>query len=460
MSRIFLFAALLWPLAALAQDGAPAPAAAPAATPAVPTPSVAPAAPRAPASGKMELVDRIVAVVNNEVITQFELSERVGRILKELAQRGTPLPPRDQLERQVLERMILDKVQLQLARDTGLRVDDLDLDKTIARIAEGNNISLTEFRTRLERDGIAFDKFREDVRTEIVLSRLREREVDNKITVAESEIDNFLADQGAAAKGAPVEYNVAHILLRVPEQARPDQLEQQRSRALEVVKQLRGGADFAQVAAVYSDAPDALRGGAMGWRSQDRLPELFVEALAKLQPGDVSDVLRSPAGFHVLKLLDRRGASALSEVEQFHVRHILVRTNELVSEADARRKLTQLRERIANGADFGELARLHSDDASASRGGDLGWIYPGDTVPEFERAFMHLKDGEVSEPVKTPFGWHLIQVLEHRTADASAERKRLDARKILRERKSDEAYQEWLRQLRDRAYVEYRLEDR
>jgi peptidyl-prolyl cis-trans isomerase SurA len=441
MLRILLVLALLPPLGAAAQDRAPAPAPA--------------------ASGKTELVDRIVAVVNNEVITQFELSERIGRILKELAQRGTPLPPREQLERQVLERMILDKVQLQLARDTGLRVDDLDLDRTIGRIAEGNNMSLTEFRGRLEKDGIPFDKFREDVRTEIVLSRLREREVDNKITVAESEIDNFLADQtGTAAKGAPVEYNVAHILVRVPEQARPDQLEQQRNRALEVVKRLRGGADFAQVAAVYSDAPDALRGGAMGWRAQDRLPELFVEALAKLQPGDVSDVLRSPAGFHVLKLIDRRGAAALREVEQVHVRHILVRTNELVSEADAKRKLEQLRERITHGADFAELARLHSDDASASRGGDLGWIFPGDTVPEFERAFTQMKDGEVSEPVKTPFGWHLIQVLEHRTADASAERRRLDARKVLRERKSDEAYQEWLRQLRDRAYVEYRLEDR
>jgi peptidyl-prolyl cis-trans isomerase SurA len=441
MLRILVAIALLWSLAGLAQERAPAPGS-------------------PPASGRIELVDRIVAVVNSEVITQFELSERVGRILKELAQRGTPLPARDQLERQVLERMILDKVQLQLARDTGLRVDDLDLDRTIGRIAEGNNLSLTQFRTTLEKDRIAFDKFREDVRTEIILSRLREREVDNKITVAESEIDNFLADQGDAAKGAPVEYNVAHILLRVPEQARPDQLEQQRGRALEVVKRLRSGADFAQIAAVYSDAPDALRGGAMGWRAQDRLPELFVEALAKLQPGDVSDVLRSPAGFHVLKLIDRRGAAALRDVEQMHIRHILVRTNELVSEADARRKLVQLRERIANGADFGELARLHSDDASASRGGDLGWIFPGDTVPEFERAFMHLKDGEVSEPVKTPFGWHLIQVLERRTADASAERKRLDARKVLRERKSDEAYQEWLRQVRDRAYVEYRLEDR
>jgi peptidyl-prolyl cis-trans isomerase SurA len=417
--------------------------------------------PAAPAtlSGRIVLVDRIVAVVNNEVITQFELSERVGRVLKELAQRGTPLPGRDQLERQVLERMIFDKVQLQLARDTGLRVDDLDLDRTIGRIAESNRLSLTEFRRTLERDGIPFDKFREDVRTEIVLSRLREREVDNKITVAESEIDNFLADQ-VDGKEAAVEYNVAHILLRVPEQARPEQLEQQRSRANEVIKRLRGGDDFAQVAAVYSDAPDALRGGVMGWRSQDRLPELFVEALAKLQLGDVSDVLRSPAGFHVLKLIERRGAAALKEVEQTRVRHILVRTNEIVSEDDARRKLTQLRERVANGVDFGELARLHSDDASASRGGELGWVYPGDTVPEFERALVNLKAMEVSEPVKTPFGWHLIQVLERRIADASAERKRLEVRKALRDRKSDEAHQDWLRQLRDRAYVEYRLEDR
>ncbi len=436
MMRLFTAAlAILWCCAALPQERQPA------------------------ASSRPIPVDRIVAVVNNEVITQFELSERVGRVLKDLAQRGTPLPARDALERQVLERMILDKVQLQLARDTGLRVDDLDVDRTIGRIAESNRMSLTEFRARLERDGIPYDKFREDIRTEITLSRLREREVDNKITVAESEIDNFLADQGGS-KEAAVEYNVAHILLRVPEQARPEQLEQQRERANDVVKRLRGGADFAQIAAVYSDAPDALQGGVIGWRGRDRLPELFVEALAKLQPGDVSGVLRSPAGFHVLKLLERRGAAAPEGVEQVHIRHILVRTNELVSEDEAKRKLNQLRERIRNGVDFAELARLHSDDASASRGGDLGWVYPGDTVPEFERAYMSLKDGEVSQPVKTPFGWHLIQVLERRKADVSAERKRLEARKALRERKSDEAYQEWLRQQRDRAYVEYRLDER
>ncbi|MGB7542308.1 MAG: peptidylprolyl isomerase [Burkholderiales bacterium] len=406
------------------------------------------------------LVDRIIAVVNSEVITQYELSARVDRVLKELRQRGTPPPDREQLERQVLERVITDKVQLQYAKETGLRVNDLDLDRTIGRVAEGNRMSLTEFRRTLERDGVPFDKFREEVRNEILISRLREREVDNKITVSDSEIDNYLAEQDGK-KDTAVEYSVAHILLRVPEQARPEQLERQRARAEEVVRRLKSGADFAQLAATYSDAPDALQGGAMGWREPRRLPEMFVQALAGLRPGDVSDVLRSPAGFHVLKLVDKRGAgTAPMLVEQTHVRHILVRTNEVVSEDDGRRKLLQLRERIVNGADFAELARLHSDDGSAARGGDLGWLYPGDTVPEFERAVAELKPLEVSQPVKTQFGWHLIQVLERRTADVSSDRKRLEARKALRDRKSDEAYQEWLRQLRDRAYVEYRLDER
>ena len=411
------------------------------------------------ASERVTLVDRIVAVVNKEVITQYELSERSERALKELGRRGTSLPARGDIERQVLERLITDKVQLQYAKETALRVDDLDLDRTIGRIAENNNLSLTEFRQRLERDGVRFDKFREELRDEILISRLREREVNSKITVSEGEIENFIADQGEK-KSAAVEYNIAHILVRVPEQASPEQLENRRARAGEAVKRLRDGTDFAQIAATYSDAPDALQGGVMGWRSQDRLPDLFVDTLAKLKPGEVSDVLRSPAGFHVLKLVGQRGAGAPLLVEQAHVRHILVRTNELVSENDAKRKLLQLRERIVNGVDFAELARLNSDDSSASRGGDLGWVYPGDTVPEFERAFMELKPMEMSQPVKTPFGWHLIQVLERRTADMSSDRKRLEARKALLDRKSDEAYQEWLRQLRDRAYVEYRLEDR
>jgi peptidyl-prolyl cis-trans isomerase SurA len=408
---------------------------------------------------RTSLVDRILAVVNSEVITQYDMSERVTRAQRELRSRSIPAPDESELRRQVLERMILERVQLQLARETGLQIDDLQLDATIARIAESNNMPLTEFRRALERDGIPFDKFREEVRTEVILSRLREREVDNKISVAESEIDNFIADQ-KEAKNPSVEYNLSHILIRLPEQARPEQITQQRARADEAVKRVKAGADFAQVVATYSDASDALEGGNMGWRTQDRLPELFAGAAAGLKPGEISEVLRSPAGFHILKLNERRGAGAPYMVEQNHIRHILVRTSETVSQDEARRKLVALRERIVNGSNFGELARLNSDDGSASRGGDLGWIYPGDTVPEFERAVKDLKPLEVSQPIKTQFGWHLIQVLERRTTDASSERKRLEARKALRERKSDEAFQEWLRQLRDRAWVEYRLEDR
>jgi peptidyl-prolyl cis-trans isomerase SurA len=415
--------------------------------------------PERAAAPRIVLVDRIVAVVNKEVITQFELSQRVDRVLKDLSRRGTSLPDRREIEKQVLERLITERVQLQLARETGVRVEDMELDRTINRVAEGNKVSLTEFRTMLERDGIAFDKFREELRDEILISRLREREVNSKLTVSEGEIDNFLAEQGEK-KGTATEYNVAHILVRVPEQASPEQLEARRARAEQALGRLKDGTDFAQVAATYSDAPDALQGGAIGWRNQDRLPDLFVEALAKLKPGQVSGVLRSPAGFHVLKLIDVRGAGGQIMVEQAHVRHILVRTNELVSEQEARRKLEQLRERIVNGANFAELARLNSDDSSASRGGDLGWLYPGDTVPEFERAFAELKPMEVSQPVKTPFGWHLIQLMERRTADMSSDRKRVEARKALLERKGDEAYQEWLRQLRDRAYVELRLDER
>jgi len=411
------------------------------------------------AAAPVALVDRIVAVVNKEVITQRELNERMDRIEKDLARRGTSLPAREELERQVLERLIIEKVQLQLAQETGLRVDDLELDRTVARVAEGNKLSMAQFRQALERDGIRFDTFREALRNEILVNRLRERDVISKITVSDGEIENLLSEQ-SERKGAGTEYEIAHILVRVPEQPSPEQLNARRERAEEAMRRGREGADFAQVAAAYSDAPDALQGGVMGWRSQDRLPELFVEALTKLKPGDVSGVLRSPAGFHVLKLIALRGAGAPLMVEQSHVRHILVRTNELVSESDARRKLTNLRERILHGENFGELARLNSDDGPAQRGGDLGWVYPGDTVPDFERALSELKPMEISQPVKTSFGWHLIQLLERRTADMSPERKRIEARRVLLDRKGDEAYQEWLRQLRDRAYVELRLEER
>lgn len=404
------------------------------------------------------LLDRIVAVVNRDVVTWLELRERVEATERQLRRQGTPPPEREVLERQLLERLILEKAQLQLAEETGIRVDEVQLDRTLERIAQDNGLTPVEFRRLLERDGVAFERFREEVRVQMVLARLREREVDDRIEVSESEVDLFL-EQDRTAGGGAVEYNLAHILVRLPEQASPERIAEARAKAERARAEALAGGDFARLAASYSDAADALSGGAMGWRAADRLPELFVGALARMKPGEVSEVLRSPAGFHVLKLLDARSAGGEPQVTQTRVRHILLRASETVSEAEVRRKLADLRERIViGGADFAELARQHSEDATAARGGSLDWVFPGDTVPEFERAMDALAPGEVSAPVKTPLGWHLIQVLERRTAGLTPERRRLQARLALRERKAEEAYQEWLRQLRDRTWVEIRLE--
>jgi peptidyl-prolyl cis-trans isomerase SurA len=420
-------------------------------------PAPAPAKP-APARGP-QLIDRIVAVVNTEVITQRDLAERIALVGTQLKRQGTPPPPPDVLERQVLERMVMDRVQVQFARDTGVRVDDLQVDRTVQLIADNNKLTLAEFRRALEREGVSFDRFREDIRNEIVISRLREREVDSKIQIGESEIDVFLQELQSGDAGS--QFNLSHILVRVPENASPEQVDARLRRAQEALAKARAGDDFGQLAVSYSDAPDALQGGNMGWRDRDRLPELFTDALARMKPGEVSEVLRSPAGFHIVRLNDRRGGGGSFMVEQTRARHILARVNELVSETEARRRVTLLRQRIVEGADFAELARLNSDDtASAQRGGELSWTVPGDLVPEFERAMSQLKIGEVSQPVRTPFGFHIIQVLERRTADLSADRKRIEARRVLRDRRADEAYQEWLRQLRDRAYVDLRLDER
>ena len=408
-------------------------------------------------------VDRIVAVVNNEAITSVELRSRLATVERQLRGQNVQMPPRDVLEKQMLERMIADRVQLQLAKETGLRVSDIELDAALRRIAENNRLGLSDFRTALERDGIAWAKFREEIRDEIVLSRIREREVDSKIVVSEGEIDNYLANPEQGAADANAEVMVAHIILRIPEQASPDQLMRIGAKAQAALGQIRGGEDFARVAASVSDAPDALNGGVLGLRPLDRLPALYAEAVQKLKPGEVSEILRSAAGFHIVKLVERRGGSAqpaLAPLRQTRARHILIKVNELVSADEARRKLVSLKERLDNGGDFAELARLYSNDLSATRGGDLGWLYQGDTVPDFERAMDALKINQISEPVQSPFGFHLIQVLERRTEDVTAERKRLVARQVLRERKAEEAYQDWIRQMRDRAYVEYRSDER
>jgi peptidyl-prolyl cis-trans isomerase SurA len=405
------------------------------------------------------LLDRIVAVVNEDVITRRDLDDRMRVVSVQLREQGTPAPPTDVLEKQVLDRMIYTRVQLQFAKETGLRVDDGQLDSAIARIAENNKITPAKLRETLEKDGVSFAKFREDIRDEIVMSRLREREVDNKITVAESEIDNLL-NALKSQDGKSEEFDLSHILVRVPEQASPEQLRDRRARAEQALAQIKGGTDFRQVAASFSDAPDSVQGGAMGWRELARLPSIFAETVKSMSPGEVSPILRSPNGMHIVRLNGRRGQNAPVIVVQTHPRHILIKTSEVVSEGDARERLVKLKERLDNKADFAELARLQSEDGSASRGGDLGWLSPGDTVPEFEKAMDALKLGEISGPVRSPFGWHIIQVIERRNEDMSKQRERLQARASLREQKADEAYQEWLRQLRDKAFVEFRLEEK
>ena len=440
------------------------------ATPAVPglqlPPSAAPAAP-APAAAPSRAprpVDSIIVVVNNDVITRQELAERLASVQKRLTAQGVALPPRNQLQSQLLERMIVERAQTQMAKENGIVVDDVMLDRAISRIAEQNKLSMADFRVQLEREGMAYPAFREDIRREIIMQRLREREVDNKVLVSESEVDNYLAaENNTAVKHEDL--NLAQILVRVPENASPEQVAARRQRAEEVLRQLKTGADFAKTAATYSDSSDALNGGDLGWRAQDRLPQLFLDAVANLKPGEVSGIVKSGNGFHIIKLVDRRNASVADKagapaVEQTHARHILIKVNQVVSAAEARRKLLELKERLDHkAATFEELAKLYSNDLSASKGGDLGWIYPGDTVPEFERAMNELKPGEVSQPIESPFGFHLIQVLERKTDDGSKERARLAARQAIRERKIEEASEDWLRQLRDRAYVEFRTDD-
>ena len=403
-------------------------------------------------------VDRVAAVVNDEVITLVEVRERVRQALAQLQSQGIQAPPVEILESQVLERLILERAQIQHAREGGLRVDDDTLQRAIARIASNNDLDEAGLRAALEADGIRWDQFRNEIRTELLVSRLRESEIERDITVTEAEIDNFLANNPEAFSGRQV--LVAHVLLRLPENVTEEEFRRQQARAEEVLRRHAQGEDFFQLAAEYSDAPDAVEGGILGWNSVDRLPGLFAEAVSMMQPGQVSDVLRSAAGLHIVKFADARGGELAGpeQLEQTRVRHILINTTEVVSDTDAESRLLALRERLVYGDDsFEDLAKVHSDDLSNARGGDLGWIDPGDTVPEFERTMNALQPGEISQPVQSPFGWHLIEVVERRVQDVTDERRRGVARNALRERKAEEAYDNWLRELRDSTYVEIRL---
>ena len=410
-------------------------------------------------SNEIVKMDRIIAIVDQAVITEQELIDRTQTVIAQLEKQGTALPPQNVLEKQVLERLIIDSLQLQLAAQTGVKVDDTQLDKTIERIAAQNKMSVDEFKVLLEKDGIAMRKFREDIRSEITISRLREREVENKLNISEAEIDNYLTTQANRGEEQD-EFEISHILIRTPEDASPEDLQKAKSKTEQALKKLADGASFEQVSAGFSDAPNALEGGSMGWKTGAQLPALFLEVLKPLQAGEVSKPLRSPNGFHILKVNNRRGGTSSLVIGQTHARHILIKLSEVLSEKEAKRKIDVIKERLDNGGKFEELARQFSEDGSANNGGDLGWVNPGDTVPAFEKAMNGLGLGELSEPVLSPFGWHIIQVLERRQQDMTKEASRLKARQEIRVRKSEEAYQDWIRELRDRAFVELRLEDK
>ena len=411
------------------------------------------------AADEVVKMDRIIAVVNQNVITEQELTDRIRSVSAQLEKQGTQLPPQNVLEKQILERLIVDSLQLQLATETGLKVDDTQLDKTIERIAEQNKMGVEEFKDALEKEGLSYRKFREDVRNEITIARLKEREVDNKITVTDGEVDNYLTTQ-ENRKDNQDELEISHILVRTPEDSTPEDLDKAKTKVEEIFKLLNSGTSFEQVSASHSDAPNALEGGSLGWKNSSQIPTAFLDQLQSMQVGDVSKPIRSPNGFHILKLTNRRGGNSPLVVEQTHARHILIKLSEVVSEREAKQKMDSIKERLDNGTKFEDMARQYSEDGSANSGGDLGWVNPGDTVPQFEKAMNDLAIGEISAPIRSPFGWHIIQVLERRKQDMTKEAARLKARQEIRNRKADEAYQDWLRELRDRAFVELRLEDK
>ncbi len=419
---------------------------------------VLPAGQTLAASTPVQELDRVVAVVNDDVIVQSELDRRVRTVLLELRKQHTAPPPMAVLRKQVLERLILDRIQLQLAAQTGIRVEGPMLNTAISRLAQQNGLTVAEFKDILEKDGYDFAAFRDDIAKELTLDQLRRKQVENHITVTDREIDDMLATQ-AHQGNIEDEYRVAQILISVPEAASPEQIEASKTKAEQVLKQLKDGADFHQTAVAVSDGQQALEGGDLGWRKDNQLPTLFAEQVLQMKKGQISDLIRSPSGFHIVKLMDVRSTQR-HLVTQTHVRHILIKPDEMNSAQDVKVRLEQLKQRIEGGDDFATLARSHSMDAgSAVKGGDLGWISPGDVVPEFESVMNGLKPGQVSEPFQTPFGWHIVQVLGRRTHDSTQDLRRATARDIIRRRKVEEEVQAWLRRLRDEAYVQYKLDE-
>ena len=402
-------------------------------------------------------LDNIVAIVNESVIVRSELDSRMQDLILQLRASNTPMPPVSAMEQQVLERLVVEELQLQLAETTGVHVDDEMLNQSVKRLAEANNLTITQLRDTLEKDGLTYAQFREQMRTEITLRQLRHRQIDNRVTVTEREIERELVRQARLGDDSEAEYLLYHILLAVPEAAAAEDLRAARKRTDEVLASLREGANFQETAIAVSQGQNALEGGSLGWRKLSEIPSLFVDIVADMSPGDIGGPIRSPSGFHIIQLAEARGEEQRMIV-QTHARHILLHTDQMNSSAKVQQRLLQIRNRLLAGEDFEVLARGHSQDrGSASKGGDLGWSSPGDLVPAFEEALAQLQLNDISKPFETRYGWHIAQVLERRDYDNTEDFKRSQAREQLRKRKIEEETGLWLRRLRDEAYVELRL---
>ena len=403
------------------------------------------------------LLDRVAAVVNDGVVLNSELDEQIEVISERLRNQKLELPPQNVLRQQVLERLVLQEIQAQRATKAGLKVPDETLNSALQEVAQRNGIPLSQLPEALHQQGVDYAAYREDMRKELTLGLLRQRDVLQRIAITPREIDQFM-DKQSKTPSENNEYNVSHILIAVPQEATPAQLDEATKHATDVYQRAKGGEDFAKLALAYSNSQTALEGGALGWRKGSELPTFLTDVVVKLKVSEVSEPLRTPTGYHIVKLNETRGGNTKAIEDQVHMRHILMKTTELADDATVRQKLTLIRERILKGEDFAGLAETTSEDpGSGSQGGDLGWTGPGTFVPEFEAAIAGLKENEISEPFHTQYGWHIAQLLGHRRYDNTDELKRRQAIDAIRASKADEETELWLRRLRDEAYVEYKL---
>ena len=403
-----------------------------------------------------EYLDGIAAVVEDDIILESELAREVASIAANLRSSNVQLPPEKVFYKQVLERLIIEKLQSQLAQKAGVKVSDEMVDSSLENIARQNGLDMQSFKNEITNQGMDFEVFKENVRKEIIINQLRSHEIGGRIKVSEQEIEHYLETE-ISAQDQKVQYLLGHILIAVSEGASAEAIQAEAAEARSVTEQLRQGADFKQMAVSVSNGTNALQGGGLGWRTLNQLPTLFVDVVKMMNKGDIADPIRSPGGFHILKLMDTTGVES-HVITETHVRHILIKTNELINDAEAKRRLEAVAGRIADGDDFATLAKANSDDSGSSvQGGDLGWVMPGLLVPPFEKAMAELAINEISQPVQTQFGWHLIQVLGRRSKDNRENQQKNQARDEIRKRKIEEETELWLRRLRDEAYVDIRL---